>query len=105
MEAAFAARFPLEVFDGVGDVDGRAIDVGGGEGFVEQAAGGADEGLAGEVFLVAGLFADEDEAGGGGAFAEDDVGGAAVEGAALAFGGGAGEGGEGDFAGEEIGGG
>jgi hypothetical protein len=48
-----------------------AVDAGGLEGFVEHSAGGSDEGFAGEVFLVAGLFADEDEVGVIAAFAVD----------------------------------
>jgi len=104
VEPLFAAAFlPFEVLDGVGDVDGCAVDFGGNEGFIEDPSGGADEGFAGTVFLVAGLFADEDDFGGGGALAEDGLGGVAVEGAAVAFLHGFGEGGEGDFFGQEVG--
>lgn len=63
MEAAFAARFPFEVLDGIRDVDFVAVDAGFDEAVVEQQAGGTDKGLAFAVFAVAGLFADEDEAG------------------------------------------
>lgn len=105
VEAAFAAGSggPFKMFDGVGEVDSGAVDACGVEGFIEEATGGSNEGLTGEVFVVTGLFADEDEGRGGGTLAEDDVCGVAVEGAAVAFLGGFGEGGEGEFAGEEMG--
>lgn len=73
VEAAFAGGFPLEMFDGVGDVSEQAIDSGFGEGAIEEFASGADEGLTGEVLFVAGLFADEEDAGALGAFAEDGL--------------------------------
>ena len=47
------------MLDRIGDVAIAAIHAGGFERLVEQGAGGADEGKAGEVFLVARLFADE----------------------------------------------
>jgi hypothetical protein len=47
------------MLDGVGDVDGVAVDAGRLAHAVEQLAGRADEGLAGQVFLVARLLADE----------------------------------------------
>lgn len=63
------------MFHRVGDIGGRSIDSGFGEGAVEQLAGGADEGFAGDVFVIAGLLADDHDAGIGGAFAEDGAGG------------------------------
>jgi hypothetical protein len=59
VQAPLAARLPLEMLDGVGDVDGVAVDAGLGADTVEQLAGRPDEGLAGQVFLVARLLADE----------------------------------------------
>jgi hypothetical protein len=105
VDSPCAAGLEFEMFHRVGDVDGGAVDADLFEGAVEELAGGADEGFAGEVFLVAGLFADEHDGGGGGAFAEDDLGGVAVEVTALAFFGGGAELGEGEFIGEEVGGG
>jgi hypothetical protein len=79
METAFAARLPFEVFDGVGDVERFAVDAGGAECAIEELAGGADEGFSGAIFLVAGLFADDEDAGAGRTLAEDRAGGAAPE--------------------------
>ena len=59
VDAALAARFPLEMFDGVGDVDFPAVDASFGESGVEQLAGRAYERAALEIFLIARLFADE----------------------------------------------
>ena len=92
VEAELAALDELEVLDGVGEVDRRAVDVEVGEDLIEDAAGGADEGQALQVFLVAGLLADEHE--GGGLVEVDerrgdaghDLGGVAVEVAPLAGG-------------------
>jgi hypothetical protein len=68
----------------VGHVDARAVEAGLGEGAVEELAGRADEGVAGEVLVVAGLLADEDQLGVGGAFTEDGLGSGLVEGTAGA---------------------
>jgi hypothetical protein len=91
VEAALApgSGFPFEMFYGVGHVDFAAIYFQFFEGAVEQFAGGTDEGAAFDVFVVAGLFADEDDFGGLGSFTEDGLGGIFVEGAALAVAGGA----------------
>src|SRR5262245_61788186 len=59
VNAAFAARFPLEVFDGVGDVDLGARDSGLVECPIEERAGRTDEGVTGAIFRVAGLLADK----------------------------------------------
>ena len=71
-------RFPrgdeFEMLDGVGDVDSRAVEIGFGHRAVEQLAGRADEGAAGEVLLVARLLADEHDASVGRAFAEHGLG-------------------------------
>jgi hypothetical protein len=59
VDPALAARLPLEVLDRVRDVHLTAIDAGFLECFVEHAAGGPDERMTGDVFLVTGLLADE----------------------------------------------
>ena len=58
VNAELASGFPLEVFDGVGDVDPGAVDAGVFQAFVQELAGWAYEGTALLVFLIAGLFAD-----------------------------------------------
>ena len=60
MKPPFAARFPLEVFYRVGDVDGRSVDARFFRGAaIEQLPRGADKRLALQIFLIAGLFADK----------------------------------------------
>ena len=61
VDPPLAARLPLEVLDRVRDVGEPAVDSGGRQALVEDASRRADEGLAGEVLLVAGLLADEDD--------------------------------------------
>jgi hypothetical protein len=73
VDTTLAARLPLEMFYGVGDVDLRAVDAGFDEGRIEQFACGANEWLAFEVFLIAGLLADQQDFGIGRAFAEDGL--------------------------------
>ena len=75
VQAALAARggLPLEVLDRVGEVDLVAVEAGGGERLVEQAARGADERVALFVLLVAGLLADEHDARVTRALAEDGL--------------------------------
>ena len=63
VDAPLAARLPLEVLHDVGDVDGGAIDAGLRERAVEQLAGRADERMAGEIFRVARLLADQHQLG------------------------------------------
>ena len=60
----------FEVLHRVGDVGFGARDAGLLQAFVEEAAGGADEGAAGDVLLVAGLFADKEQRRADRAFAE-----------------------------------
>ena len=62
VEAAFGLGFEFEVFNGVGEVKFFAVEAGFLEGLVEEFSGGADEGTAGDVFLIAGLFADDHDA-------------------------------------------
>ena len=59
MDAALAARLELEVLHRVGDVGLLPRDAGFVEDGVEDLAGRPDEGLSGNVFLVARLLADE----------------------------------------------
>jgi hypothetical protein len=70
MLAAFALRFPFEVFDGIRNVHFVARNAGFHQGFVEQSAGRPDEWMALQILLIAGLLADEDHLGVRGAFAE-----------------------------------
>ena len=59
VDAAFATRFPFEMFDGIGDVGFVAIDARLFERRVEQFPGGADERPPLAIFLIPGLFSDE----------------------------------------------
>ena len=59
MNAPLAARLPLEVLDDVGDVDARSVDARVGERAIEEFAGRSDERMTCEIFVVAGLLADE----------------------------------------------
>ena len=73
VDAPFAAGLPLEVFDGVGDVNFFAIDACFDEGAIEQLTCGTDEWFAGKIFLVARLFADKHELAVRGALAENGL--------------------------------
>ena len=84
MNAALAARFPLEVLDGVGDISRVTIDAGLLQAAVEETAGGTNKRVAFDVFAVAGLLADQDEGGTGLAFTEDGLGGVLVKRTAAA---------------------
>lgn len=59
MDPPLAPWFPLEVFDGVGNVNFAAIDPRLRQRPVQQHPSGTDEGLAGEILLIAGLLPDE----------------------------------------------
>lgn len=61
VQAPLAAHLMLEMLHGVGDEDLRARDLRLRQGVVEDLASGADERLAGEIFLVAGLLAHQHE--------------------------------------------
>ena len=74
VQAPLAFLTPLEMFDGVGEVDVAAVDAGLGEGLTQDAARGPYEGLPGQVLLVAGLFADQHQPGAQVALAEDGLG-------------------------------
>ena len=60
MNTTLSARFPLEVFDCVGDVAFRAVDSYCPQGLVQNAAGWANKRLPNRVFFIAGLFANEE---------------------------------------------
>src|SRR5262249_56002587 len=61
VQPALAAHFMLEVLHGIGDESLPPLDVRILQGLVEQAAGRANKGLAGKVFFVARLLADQHE--------------------------------------------
>src|SRR6185312_13791845 len=84
MDARLAALDEAEVLHHVGDVNTAAIDSGFTESVVEDAAGGTDEGMSGEVLEVAGLLADQHQRGGRRTFAEDGLSRLAIEIAILA---------------------
>lgn len=84
MNPALAALFELKVFDGVGHVNIGAFDIGVGQRAVEKFACRADEGVTLQVFIVAGLLADEDDSRRLAAFAEDGLRGVGKEIAAAA---------------------
>ena len=71
MDAPLAARLPFEVLDRVRDVGLVAVDPCFHERLVEELSRRPDKRLAREVFLVAGLFADEDHLSSGRALSED----------------------------------
>lgn len=88
MFAPSALRFPFEMLDGVGDVDFITGNAGLRERLVEYLACRSHERMAHAIFLVAGLFSDEQNLGVRGSFAEDSLGRALVKVAAGAgFGG------------------
>src|SRR5207253_4940473 len=67
---AFAARLPFKVFDDVGDVGAAAVDARFFERARQNAAGRSDERMAGQIFVVARLLADEHHIGFSLAFSE-----------------------------------
>src|SRR5688572_27072733 len=73
VQAALAARLPLEVLDRVGDVQVLALDARGLQRPVEQASGRPDERQALAVLLVARLLADQHDPGVGVAGAEHSL--------------------------------
>ncbi len=81
----------LEMFDGVGDVEAFAVDLGGGQRFVQEIARRPDERSTATVFLVAWLLADQHHGRMGRAFAEHRLLGVAVQIATLAGPGGLGQ--------------
>jgi hypothetical protein len=73
MNAAFATRFPFEMFDNIGDVSLRPIDARLDKRIIKQPTGGTNERLAREIFFVAWLFADEHDCRALASFAEDSL--------------------------------
>ena len=86
VQPALAAHLMLEMLDRIGDESLLAGNAGVLERGIEDAAGRADERLAGEVFLVARLFADQHEIGPARAFARHRLGGIPIERATPAIG-------------------
>lgn len=74
VDAPFAARFPFEVLDRVGDVNRVAIDPRFLERAVENIPGRPDERFPGQIFSIAGLFAEQHESRAFAAFAEHGLG-------------------------------
>ena len=63
VDSSLAARLPVEVLHRIGQIDGCSIDAGLGERVIEHAACRPDKRVAGEIFVVAGLLADEHDGG------------------------------------------
>lgn len=63
MDPAFASFFEFEVLDDVGDIYGGSVDAGLAQGAIEQFASRTYEGKTLKIFVVAGLFANEYDAG------------------------------------------
>jgi hypothetical protein len=72
------------VLDNIRDIRVGSVNTRGFQRLIEYAPGGADKWLALEVFVVAGLLADEDHSRGLPALAEDRLRGVLEKGAALA---------------------
>ena len=74
VNAAFATRLPLKMFDNIRDVSLGTIDAGLLERSIKKSAGGTNERFAREIFFVARLFADKHHYRAAAAFAEDSLG-------------------------------
>jgi hypothetical protein len=61
VDTPFTARFPLEVFYGVGDIALRTVDPNALQGLIENLTRWSDKWLPGLIFLITGLFADKDD--------------------------------------------
>lgn len=85
VKATLPSRLPFEVLHGICDVRIPAIDPGRLKAAVEQVSGGPNEGLPGQIFLIAGLFSDHQEGRALSAFAEDGLSSLKVEIAAAAI--------------------
>ena len=64
MDPAFAPFLEFEMLDDVGDIYGGSVDAGLGQGAIEQFASRTHKGNTLKVFVIAGLFANEYDAGG-----------------------------------------
>jgi hypothetical protein len=94
MQAPFAAHLMFEMLDCIGDEGVLAGDAGIFERGVENAAGRPDERLAGEIFLVARLLADQHEIGFGRTFPRHGLSGVAIKRTSVALALGRGESGQ-----------
>ena len=88
MNAPFATRFPLEVFDNIRDVGLRTIDAGLGKRVVKKSARWTNERFAGEIFFVTRLLTDKQDGGASPTFAEHCLGAAFPKVTRFAIGGG-----------------
>ena len=86
MQPPLAAHLVLEMFHRVGDKGLAARNPGLSEGLIEDAPGGSDERLAGNIFLVAWLLTDQHEPGANAPFAGNDLRGLLVKGTTRAAG-------------------
>jgi hypothetical protein len=84
MDAALAARHILEVFDRIRDIHQRTVNAGLGKSAIEDATGRSHERSALQIFLIAGLLADEHDGAGYGPLAEHRLHAETVERAARA---------------------
>lgn len=75
MQPAFTLRLPLEVFDGIGDIDPGSVDAGLQQRFVEEPACWTDERFAFDILAVARLLPDHDHPGGLLTLAKNSLGG------------------------------
>src|SRR6185369_2741457 len=73
VDAAFATRLPLKMFDNIGDVSLRAIDSSFYEGFIEEPTGGADERFSSEILFIARLLSDKQHRRAAATFTEDGL--------------------------------
>jgi hypothetical protein len=79
MKAPFAAKFEFEVLDRVGDIAERTVDFGLVQAFIKQPASRPNEGPAGQILAVAGLFADKNHSRILRTFPENDLRGVAIK--------------------------
>lgn len=85
VDATFSSRFPLEVFDRVGDVNFLAVNACFRKRLIQEVAGGPDKRFAFQILLIARLFADKNNLRGRQAFAEHGLRGVSPEIAGLAI--------------------
>jgi hypothetical protein len=85
VQAALAAGLELEVFDRIGHECGPSVDAGLGDRAIENATRRADERQPGQIFIIAGLLADEHHARAGGTLSGHDLRGVTIELAAAAL--------------------
>ena len=76
---AFSLWLPLEVLHGIGDVDVATGNAAFSQSLVQHSPRGTDKGFSGQVFLIARLFADEQERRMDASFAKDGLSGMLVQ--------------------------